>query len=413
MKKTKELNPLIKHLFFFLLILFLLILRRPDQLFHPYVWDEDGKIFLQWLHFGLGTFIKSINDDLITIPKLINLISIKLSFFSYPQVSTLFALAFDYFVILMVAYSPTIIGWKKTAALAVILIPINAEVYLLPLYTFWFAGLLVFLSLLWRFHEDTPRWNIIRVIFMCIGGLSSPIIIILMPGFWLRFFVLKIKREFFIASLATVFSAINAWFAFSNQNNKHHFYWNLSLTIKKFFGWMFFYSINNQHSFHLYMIFTLIFLTYLIFHLWHLQLSNKQDNHFFLELALITFAIFAAIGASIFRVKVTILNPFFAGPRYFFYPYLMIAFFLCWIGSHASKLGKVTSIILLSLAFTNVIGHFQRTHHHFIWNNYAAKCLNNKYGYTFPILFDGLAKTAWHIHLTHKQCEQLSHSLFY
>ncbi|QLH42760.1 MAG: hypothetical protein HWD59_08605 [Coxiellaceae bacterium] len=200
-----QIKSLAKNGLFWLVLLVLLILRRPDQLFHAYIWDEDKNIILQWFELGtLKTFLAPINGYLVTVPKLINYFGLKLSFAYYPEISTGLAILFNLFSILMVAYAPNLVGWRKLAALAVIVVPTGAEIYILPLYTLWFAGLLLIIVLLWQMTPETKGWYLMRALLVCIGGSSSPLIVALMPAFWLRFIILKRRREAIIAAMSTV-----------------------------------------------------------------------------------------------------------------------------------------------------------------------------------------------------------------
>ncbi|QLH42758.1 MAG: hypothetical protein HWD59_08595 [Coxiellaceae bacterium] len=238
-------SSLLQHGLFWLLLLVLLVLRRPDQLFHAYVWDEDKNIMLQWFDLGvIKTFLAPINGYLITISKLINFSALHISFLYYPEVSTALSILFDFLVLLMVAYSPNVLGWRKIAALSVVLIPASTEIQILPLYTFWFAGILLLVSLLWQFKQESKTWYAVRIIMMLLGGASSPLIVSLAPAFWLRLIYLRTIRETVIASIATVFALIQGWFVYTqssySQPSKMPWYELLKLSYDQFFGKFFY-----------------------------------------------------------------------------------------------------------------------------------------------------------------------------
>jgi hypothetical protein len=82
--------------------------------------------------------------------------------------------------------APTSLKGKSLCALAVLLNPNGAEVYVVPLYSFWFAGLLVALALLWDKDAQSVTQRFLRSAFILIGGLSSPLVVPLAPLFLLR-----------------------------------------------------------------------------------------------------------------------------------------------------------------------------------------------------------------------------------
>jgi len=172
-----KITNLFKKRYFLYPILFtsftlLLASRRWLQLVSPQVWDEDGtKIIPGLINHGLTSFLTPVNGYLITVPKIISLISLTISFSHYPLISTILAWLFIASVGLAVAISPTHLKLKIACALLIFLIPSNPEVFGLPLYTFWWSSILLFLLALWDEKNLQLKW---RVIFLFLGGLSSP-----------------------------------------------------------------------------------------------------------------------------------------------------------------------------------------------------------------------------------------------
>ena len=67
-------------------------------------------------------------------------------------------------------------------------------------YSFWWAGILVFLALLWDSRRGAD-W--VRLVYIAIGGLSAPIIISMSALFWLRALAIKSEREVIAAGVAS------------------------------------------------------------------------------------------------------------------------------------------------------------------------------------------------------------------
>ena len=70
----------------------LLFSRRSAQLLSPQVWDEDGTYVLAGLLArGWASLAEPVNGYLILVPKLVSALSLSVSFYHYPLVSTLVA----------------------------------------------------------------------------------------------------------------------------------------------------------------------------------------------------------------------------------------------------------------------------------------------------------------------------------
>ena len=145
----------------------LLYFRRGNQLLSPEVWDEDGKYnIVSFIQNGWMNLFEPVAGYLITIPKLITNISMSISFIYYPEISTYLAWIFTIFVALAVVYSPTHLKYPLLASILIFFIPTDAENFGLPLYTFWFSAILLFLVALWKSNEK----QILKNIFLLVGG---------------------------------------------------------------------------------------------------------------------------------------------------------------------------------------------------------------------------------------------------
>jgi len=173
-----KISPRNKIILLALIIGTLLVLRRPYQFLYPAVWVEDGTVLIpEGLEYGFRAIFRPINGYLVFVPRIINLLSLQFPLEYYPEVSTFLGASFNIFVFFCVVYSPTILKWKTLCAIAVFLIPVNSEVYVLPSYTFWLASVLLILALLW--DPSTEKGNrlisSLRAFFLILGGLSSPL----------------------------------------------------------------------------------------------------------------------------------------------------------------------------------------------------------------------------------------------
>lgn len=196
--------------FLFLLFLGLLTSRRWQQLLSPQVWDEDGaQILYGFITNGWYNFFEPVNGYLITVPKIISFVSLNLSFSQYPAISTLITWLFIAAVGVVIVLAPTQLHNKFLCAVFVFLIPSDPEVFGIPLYTFWWAALLLFLVALWDENSSSLLW---RISFLVIVGLSSPIIIMILPVLYLRaLWYRTLHSEIIIAITATFISLIQIY----------------------------------------------------------------------------------------------------------------------------------------------------------------------------------------------------------
>ena len=407
-------RTVLKQISFIAIVVALLILRRPQQLIHSAVWDEDGTIiFRHLLDYGYSTFFIPFNGYLNSIAKLINFLSLSVSFSFYPEVSTFLAIVFDTLVVLMVAYSPTVLRWKKVAALFVIVAPFNAEVYLLPLYTFWFAGLLLILAVLWEMQPSSTKWFSARMLFILVGGTSSPLVVILLPLFLARALFLRTKQE-----LATLLLAILVSLPQEAHILKAHaatipsFSLNEFRTIfNLFFGQLFFNFVGNSFYFWLLTISAVLLICFASY----VMMSNRAYKNITLATILLLACIVTAIMASALKVDVKILDPYLAGPRYFFYPYICIGFYLCFLGgTNLNYFYKAIPIVLLLLAVGSGIPRYSRTHSDCQWRHFVSRGLTERNTtINFPIEYDGNADSRWNLPLTNDECSRLYRRAFF
>ena len=160
-------------IFLIVLTVAVLFMRRPDQFWHPYIWVEDGYYTLRFsLEDGWRTIFAPLAGYLCVASKLIGYAAYRISILWAPEIELALTVAFTSAVVAAVAYSPTHLRWPFLCAVAVLFVPTDSEVFAVSAYAFWWAGLLMFLALLW----DTARgreW--LRWSFIVFGGLSSPL----------------------------------------------------------------------------------------------------------------------------------------------------------------------------------------------------------------------------------------------
>jgi hypothetical protein len=114
-------------------------------------------------------------------------------------------------------------------------------------------------------------------------------------------------------------------------------------------------------------------------------------NAAFLPVVLLFYTCAVSIAASVSRVPIDIIHPYFAGPRYFFYPFILLSWILIFIlHDSKNKIVKATLIVVLfSFIFGGQIKNMSRSHFYIDWRSNIVKCLRNNGTYIFPVQLDG------------------------
>jgi hypothetical protein len=376
---------------------FLLSIRRWEQLVSPQVWDEDGtRNLYEFINSGWISLFEPVNGYLILIPKIITGSSLYLSFASYPFISTIISWFFIVFVGLVVAFGPLKINGSFFAASLMFLIPSDPEIFGLPLYTFWWAAILLFAIAIW---DEKKPINWLRYLIVLLCGLSSPVVIMLLPIFYYRAYVYRsLKGELVIAIFATIVALVQSSFVFNQnihtvteQTN------NLVDIIPLFLGR---FLVGNIVEMSLFLWFVGIILSmYIAWYVW-----NNRNSYITWVLI---YLLAGSIALSVARIDLSIIHPAFAGPRYFFFPFVVMAWFLSHaIFSTRSKQLKAISIFALSLAVVNSFPVLSRKHDDLRWVDHVHSCCQFT-SYEIPIQYDGHKERAWKLPVTGKQCETL------
>ena len=384
----------LKLLSYFALGMGLLLLRAWPRLMNPEVWIEDGTLNIYgFVNEGIINFFSPVGGYLVLVPKLITFISLSISFFYYPWISTLLAWGFGIFVFVVIARAPTYLKGGLLLAIACFLIPSDIECFGLPMYSFWWTAPLLYVLVFWRVQEQLS----FRVFLLIISSLSSPICLITLPLFWLRaYFFKKIRGELIIAVLATLCVAIQGIYILRDSHVNLFNPGKTFLIIPKFLGA---YAVGNiAPSLNwLFGIGILIFLTWAI-----IQKRNLVQYT-------LLYLLVATIGTSIYRVDPTILNHIDSGPRYFFLPFILLSWLLLQIVLDANlKWIRMTGIIFLTASVINMFPVMTRTHARMHWTDQIFRCLTVEQSrYDFPILHDGTETDLFYIRFTGDQCREL------
>ena len=192
----------------------LLFARRSQQLLDPQVWDEEGFFIKEIITEGLRSFLGPVEGYLCTLPRLITFVSLPISFTHYPLVATILGWAIIVAAMIALATGPTMLRGGALLSIAVLLVPSDPEVLGISLYTLWFAAILMFVAALWRPDASGLGW---RAFYVTLSGLSSPAVLLALPLFLVRCFVIRRGPEFIIAGVASACAAVQLFMLRRNQ----------------------------------------------------------------------------------------------------------------------------------------------------------------------------------------------------
>jgi|EP01132_Coremiostelium_polycephalum_P009504 hypothetical protein len=388
--------PAVKHRYF--LVLFIaaitIALRRPDQISFPEVWNEDGLFIIpQVIERGFMAIFEPVNGYLILPSRLITYIALFISFEHYPVISTIIGIAAQAACVAAVAASPTYLRGRILCAVMMVILPMNAEVYALPQYTFWWTTCLLFLALIWRPGEAL----ILRYTFILIGSLSSPTCIILLPLFALRAVLTKRWREdglsFLLVAVGVV---IQLYYVMIGDPAKTE---NIELAdiipaISVFFGGMSFVASTWME-----LSVALGTAALLLFGV----LAVQSDTRF--AYVLLGLALGATIGSSLLRVPIEMISPVGNGPRYFFFPLVLMSWMLVWLIFSASSIVRGVAVIVVLGWIPVTIHNFQRGQDRLeAWSEAVSRCLVE--GAIMPVHHDGNTASHHQIPYSLELCQQ-------
>ena len=371
------------------MISLLLFSRRGSTITNPQVWAEDGVRYLpDFIEYGIGSLIIPISGYLVVIPRIIAGLSLSLPY-EYPFISTLLAWLFIIFVITIICYGPLLLKYRSACAIGCLLIPCDPEVFGVPLYSIWWAGLLIIVISIWK---NNVKWEKLRVLMLSIAALSSPIIIISTPIFLLRCLYFKKKIDKILFTISAFCTTLQLYFVLNNNLSSGYIDYNekrITWIFKKFFGYFIF---NENSLFNPYLwVLSYMLLAYLFVVLY---ISKYKFSCFVLF-----YFMLINIIVSVYRVDISLLNPISGGPRYFFLPFIMIFWILVQGIASSEKffLKCFTLSLILMMVFNSITTSWSREHDDLEWakNTESAKYFLD--GFHMPIQYDGYESNAYKI----------------
>ncbi|MBV8835600.1 MAG: hypothetical protein JO000_03600, partial [Alphaproteobacteria bacterium] len=373
-------------------------LRRPDQFLHPYVWAEDGAFVLKgYADAGLSSVLEPVNGYFNLSARLLSLAAFKLSLWWAPEISVVLAVAFTCAVVVAIARAPTLLPHPFLCALAPLVVPTGPEMFDVALYSFWWAGLLLLLVLVW---DPTRGGGGLRAFFAGFGGLSSPLIVPMTPLLWLRAIVERRPSEILPAAVATVAALAQVLALVSGEPaTAPHPNFDPVLAADVFAG-LFAATPRNWLSEYHQGVIVLAFIAGTAL------LARKRLRWEIVLLALAWCAAVLIVQARIGDLRVLAASG--AGPRYFFYPLVILMWIAIWIASVSPRVVGAVMVGGLVLALYAGREYLVYFHDPIDWRREIASCARTDGDYQLPIHWVGGHRDDVHlVRLTGAQCRAM------
>lgn len=379
----------------FLLAVVIIVIRRWPQFAHPAIWIEDANTVLpELVREGWPAIFSPTGGYLIVPSKLVSYLALRLSFSHYALLSTIISTAVQAACAGLIAIAPSRLPAKTACALAVLLVPVGVEVFAIPLHAFWWTNLLLFPALLWHGQKQTAA----RAAFVFVGGLSSPLIVILSPMFALRAGWRWNRSEYLIMVIVGVLAALQLAVVLSSPHQQSSVVESLKLPavlISKYFG-----TAAYQFDAHLARRLGWVMLLALA---GGIVAIPRSDRPWY---GLLAFCLAGAVVASVARVPVQAPHPLLAGPRYFFYPTVLVLWMLIWITARGRWLSTRCAALLAICTFTPALAvnfNYAAEKPLTAWEDQVVACAASATNYTFDAQFSEL----WHVTFSGEVCRQL------
>jgi hypothetical protein len=380
--------------------------RRPQQLFHPYLWDEESLVVGRQLAGGWLEAMRPVNGSMsFPAPPLLALGSAVA--FSHLAVFAAWAATAVFAVTVVIIVGPESRWGNLTTrclmALGMALVPTNPETFGVLLYSFWFATLWPVVILGWR----EERWAT-RLPLLAVASLSSPAAGALAIPFAVSWWHGRRRADLVSALVLIAGLAVEILVATTSgrvgETSKDLV--AVARQCLRTAGLFVTFGITPESIDWTFVEFAgavaaLSLITAVAFLCWR----NRKIEPLLLFLAVGIFALASALPAPL------ISHPVSAGPRYYFLPFVALTWLLLHLWRETSgndPVPRVAGIVLL-VSMLGIASTFSRaattTTGRLDWHDEIERCAASHEALVLvPVYVDGSAESFWSLSMTPQQC---------
>ncbi len=367
------------------------VLRRPDQLLRPYVWAEEYLIVNRTVTEGFWTAAFSEYVGYFLVPTSMIIAGITAIGPRYlPELEYVAATAIflGTILLLVVPMSRQPLRTRCLMALLLVLAPMRPEVFGVALYSFWWVALWPAITLMW----ERDNW-LLRVPALVFGGLSGLAGSVLFVPFALASILRRRTSDYVsTAILAALFALQISTFATSERRASipveplsivRQFFRNFGLYA---FGWV----ETATPGFIEFSGFVIASFLGAAVGRQVLRRAGQRDDLLLFGVAIGVLGLLSSVTAPL------VTHHVLAGPRYYFYPFVLTAWYLLLVATSTDTgvvrriAGGLLAMSVLTLAPAFSSGHIPRS-----WAEELARCAqSDAETFGIPVNLDG-SEAVW------------------
>jgi hypothetical protein len=375
------------------------IWRRPEQLDHPYVWDEERVILRNYLDHGWAAVFKPLQGYVVLSSAFFTTLSAQLSFFHLPRLEYGFALLLFLATFAMLLLPESRWGdLRMRCAMAVtgVLVPVNPETFGVLLYSFWWTTLWPLIVFGWR----RTLW-LVRAPALAVAALSSPAGGVLFVLFGIEFVRTRRLRDAISALILLAGFVVQSVLVLTSPrpHPKLLDVFEQTLRVGGLFtsGWL----GREDHGFLAFA--GLAFLVFLFVASIHVARTTRRIEPLILTLVALVYALVSSVNSPLFT------DPVLAGPRYFFLPFFLFSWVLLQFIPEVGAL-RIAAAVLLAFGAFLLPDTFSRTPNtttaELSWGAQLQLCAaSHQKTVQLPIYIDG-SNQFWTLDVTRADCRR-------
>jgi hypothetical protein len=381
-------------------------LRRPEQIWHPYIWDEEGIVVRHFIDGGWFGALRPIEGYMILPATILLPLAATISFAHLPVLLFWSATGVFAFTVLLLVVPTSRWGGRGTTtlmALAMALCPVNPETFGIVLYTFWWAALWPIIILGWK--RDL-LWA--RVPLLVIAALSSPAGAAMVVPYAVSWWWSRRRTELIGVAILGVGAVVQlTTFLTSDRRDV------VSSSVAKVLAqsavtlglfptpW----ADPTGRGSEAPAVAGLAVLAALVAAVVESLRSHRSVEPLLLFLPVVLFTVLSAVPSPLQT------SPGGDGPRYYFLPFLAIAWLLLnlLLDGRLSRATHLLAGVLLVAAAVGIVTNVSRpaamTTGRLDWRQELVRCANSTSAHVdVPVYFDGSKEDLWTLRMTPAEC---------
>jgi len=381
-------------------------LRRPEQLFHPYLWDEESQVIRHFLSDGWFSAQRPVNGYFnLPATSLVSLAA-TISFAHLPVVAFWMATAMFALTVWMLVIPDSRWGNHGTRAymaIAIALCPTNPETFGVLLYSFWWVALWPVIILGWG---RNLWWA--RVPLMIVASLSSPAAALMAVPFAVSFWFDRRRANLAVVGILVVGLVLQLTSLFTGVRKDVAVSTDLLAVLAQslrsvglFFVW---WAEPVRVYWQLSALLGLVLVGALVTVVNALRLRQTKEP------LLLLIAMVLVTGVSAAPAPI-VSNPQVTGPRYYFLPFVLLSWIMLflWRESKLPSPIRIIAGILVATSLLGILTTFSRspasTTGRLDWRQEIVDCAaSNSRMVNIPVYYDGSAQSLWRMGMTPAEC---------